>query len=387
MTGRNVRLALSSSLLVAMFITGTTGLIADALDLNRFVYHKYPAYLTLVLASIHVYLNRRALVSFLQVVASRWPLLRIEADAQLVDQARMWMPISISMQRGFARRTRGEPSRARRSHLGLGRRELVIGALSLASGALWGRLSAAWRGLGDVDDPGETYHQLSKPGYLQVVSTIMNWGIRPPTFKSYPDAKKIPLPMEQRPRGLSLEEAIERRRSWREYKGGPVSLADLSRILYYSAGITDPGQEYRAAPSAGALYPIEIYPVVNKVQGLAAGIYHYAVRDHALELVKEGDFRSELVRHAVGQEMVWDAQVVLILTAVFQRTRWKYGERAYRYILLEAGHIGQNVYLAAGSAGLGACAIGAFFDDDLNHLLGLDGREEAAVYMLTVGRV
>ncbi len=206
-------------------------------------------------------------------------------------------------------------------------------------------------------------------------------------YKTYPESRRFSLPLDSRPRGLSLEEAVERRRSQREYRGGPLSLAGLSRVLYYAAGITDSERGYRAAPSAGALYPMEVYPIVNQVEDLPAGIYHYLVRRHELELVREGDFRRELVRLAVGQEMVGDAQVVVVLAAVFGRTRWKYGDRADRYVLLEAGHIGENLYLAATSAGLGACAVGAFFDDGLNGLLGLDGQEEAAVYMLTVGRV
>jgi SagB-type dehydrogenase family enzyme len=123
------------------------------------------------------------------------------------------------------------------------------------------------------------------------------------------------------------------------------------------------------------------------VAGLETGLYHYAVLEHALERLRTDDLRTELVVAGVGQEMLGQAQVVFVLSAIFQRTRWRYRERAYRYILLEAGHIGQNLYLAATSMGLGACAVGAFLDDNLNNLLGLDGEEESALYLIPVGKV
>jgi SagB-type dehydrogenase family enzyme len=111
------------------------------------------------------------------------------------------------------------------------------------------------------------------------------------------------------------------------------------------------------------------------------------VADHTLERLRSGDLRQALMAAGLGQEMLGQAPVCFVLSAIFQRTRWKYRERAYRYILIEAGHIGQNLYLAATSLGLGACAAGAFLDDQLNDLLGLDGEEEAALYMIAVGKV
>lgn len=183
-----------------------------------------------------------------------------------------------------------------------------------------------------------------------------------------------------------LEEAIEARRSRREYVPGVLSLKELARLLHAAQGITDP-RGFRAAPSAGALYPVEVYVVVHDVAGLEPGLYHYAVADHALEQLCVADLRSAMVVAGIGQEMLGEAQVCFVLTAILQRTRWRYRERAYRYVLLEAGHIGQNIYLAATSMGLGACAVGAFLDDRVNDLLGVDGREETAVYLLTVGKL
>jgi SagB-type dehydrogenase family enzyme len=148
---------------------------------------------------------------------------------------------------------------------------------------------------------------------------------------------------------------------------------------------TEERLEFRAAPSAGALYPIELYPVVHNVSDLPSGIYHYAVREHALERLEQGDFRSGVTQAGLYQGFLAQANVCFVLSAIFQRTRWRYHERTYRYVLLEAGHIAQNLYLEATSMGLGACAVGAFLDGTLNDLLGLDGVGEAALYIISVG--
>lgn len=188
-------------------------------------------------------------------------------------------------------------------------------------------------------------------------------------------------------RGLGVEEAIARRRSERDFSGNPMSLAELSAILHYSAGVTDQRGRFRAAPSAGATYPLELYPIVNNVDGLARGIYHYLVASHELELAREGDFGEEMSRAALGERMMRQANVIVALSAVFSRTQQRYGGRAHRYVLFEVGHIAQNTYLVATSMGLGACAIGAFYDDNFNRLLGLDGREESVLYLIAVGKI
>lgn len=137
-----------------------------------------------------------------------------------------------------------------------------------------------------------------------------------------------------------------------------------------------------ASPAAGFLSSLV---VVFAVQGLEPGVYHYDVGHHGLELVRQGDFRQEVFQAAVVQEMLLGAGLALVLTAIFPRVQWKYTYRSYRYLLLEAGHLGHNVYLSATSMGLGCCAIGAFFDDQLNGLLGVDGQAEAVVYLMSVG--
>jgi SagB-type dehydrogenase family enzyme len=198
---------------------------------------------------------------------------------------------------------------------------------------------------------------------------------------------EVKLPEEVEFEGLSLVEAIENRRSERRFTGEPISPLELSQLLYYAHGITDSSERLRAAPSAGALYPIEIYPVVNSVEGLDGGIYRYSPQGHSLLLIREGDFRREMARYALGQDMLARASVVFLLSAVFGRSEWRYGERAYRYILLEAGHISQNIYLIATSLGLGACAVGAFSDDEFNRMLGVDGRKEGVLYLMAVGKL
>jgi len=185
---------------------------------------------------------------------------------------------------------------------------------------------------------------------------------------------------------LGVVEAIRKRRSIREYSGEPMSMRELSYLLKYSVGRTEEQDGLRAAPSAGSLYPLETYPVVNLVEGLDAGIYQYLVNSHSLRVIRKGDFRQELIRYALDQEFVGQANLILVLTAIFQRGEWKYRQRARRYMILEAGHIGQNVYLVATSLGLGTCAVGAYWDDDYNHLIGVDGKKESVIYLLTVGK-
>jgi SagB-type dehydrogenase family enzyme len=168
-----------------------------------------------------------------------------------------------------------------------------------------------------------------------------------------------------------------------------MSLSLLSQLLSATQGITHTsfGHSFRACPSAGALYPIETYVAVNQVDGLSPGIYHYYPPKHTLELLVQGTFGSDLAQAALGQEMVRAASVVFVWTAVVQRSKWKYKERGYRYIYLDAGHIGQNLYLAAAALDLGCCAIGALFDEEVNHLIGVDGKDETVVYMGAVGTI
>ena len=209
---------------------------------------------------------------------------------------------------------------------------------------------------------------------------------KPPQYKNYPGSKIIKLPKHAH-RGIPLEEAIEKRRSVRNYSGKLLTLSQLSQLLFSAQGITGKlyDQPLRTAPSAGALYPIEVYVIANDVEGLPHGIYHYAVLNHSLELVKSGDFRKEITAAGLEQEMLGDADVTFVLSAVFDRVRHKYGERGFRYAYIEAGHISQNIYLQSVSLGLGSVSIGAFLDEEINKLISIDGRTEAVIYLHAVG--
>ncbi len=214
------------------------------------------------------------------------------------------------------------------------------------------------------------------------------WHSKPEAYKVYPDAPKYKLDAVQIKGGMPLWEAINRRRSIRNFKSKPMARNDLSQLLWSTQGITHEavGFEFRAAPSAGALYPVETYLAAHNIEEIEPGIYHYGVRNHELEQLEKGDFRESVARAALDQDMAFSANVVFIWTAVFQRSKWKYNQRAYRYVYLDAGHIAQNLALAAVSLNFGTCQIGALYDEEVNALLGIDGEEESVVYMTVVGQ-
>ena len=234
---------------------------------------------------------------------------------------------------------------------------------------------------------GKKFHEETKLDPLKALRSVLKFEKEPEQFKTYPDKPLIKLPPPSY-KGIILEETIKKRRSIREYKDEPLNLSELSQILFSAQGITGElyGTYLRTAPSAGALYPIEIYLIVQNATGLEKGIYHYNVREHALEFIKKGDFKNEIFKAGLFQEMFLSAPLTLIYTAIFKRTTHKYDDRGYRYIYIEAGHIAQNVALQCVSLGLASCVIGAFFDDMVNKLIGVDGKEEASIYIQTIGK-
>jgi SagB-type dehydrogenase family enzyme len=192
--------------------------------------------------------------------------------------------------------------------------------------------------------------------------------------------------------GMSLEDAIYRRISCRSFDPrAMLPQAVLSRLIAFGGGYTNVFDEApdlgfrRAAPSAGARYPIDLYPIVLRAENLAPGAYRYAVGDHSLELLRPGDYRQALAHWTLGQAYVADTSVVFALVGCHERIRTRYGERGYRYTLFEAGHIAQNLYLMGGALGLGVLAIGGFVDAALNRLLCLDEADESVVYLVAVG--
>jgi SagB-type dehydrogenase family enzyme len=183
---------------------------------------------------------------------------------------------------------------------------------------------------------------------------------------------------------LSVEEALQARRSVRGYTNEAITLAELGQLLWAAQGITsEPG--LRTAPSAGALYPLEVYVVAGNVEGLAPGVYKYQPAKHTLTQVLGGDRRAALWKAALEQAPVRDAPVSLVLTAVHARTAQKYRGRAERYVHIEVGHAAQNVYLQAESLNLGTVAVGAFDDDTLGDALSLPTNERP-LYLMPVGK-
>ena len=234
---------------------------------------------------------------------------------------------------------------------------------------------------------GDVFQQQTKYHRGRMSGGGMGRGGIPDTYKEYRGAQTTHRPRPMGGLDVSLDEALRRRKSVRRFTSQPVNLEQVSYLLWASSGIQriEGGHEFRTAPSAGALYPIETYLVANNVEKLAQGVYHYAIRRHELEEVKTGHFGGAVAEGALGQSVCAEAALVLIWTAIFQRSKWKYGQRAYRYVYLDAGHIAQNLALAAVSLGLGSCQVGALYDDELNRILDLDGIEESVIYTSAIG--
>ena len=352
-----------------------TGLIADTMGLHHFGFHSQVGYLWMSLAVLHL--------------MQTW--VRVKAYAR-------------HRFRGVVRE-KSTPVEAAESGPSWRRRYFLLAVLAIATGIGFDQLLTPK----ETDEPaqqdlGIRYHRWSEPGYGEAISTLLNWGQQPSRYKTYPNVPRIDLPS---PTSTLVNSAnttdgtapsttpalttdfmtvVTQRRSRRTYNTRHVlPLANLSQLLHLAQGITAADRQFRTVPSSGALYPLEIYPIVHRVEGLEPGIYHHAIQDHQLEQVQLGDFRQSLVKAGLNQEFLGEANVCFVVSGIFQRTRWKYHERTYRYVLMEAGHLGQNLYLAATALGLGVCGVGAFLDTPLNQLLNLDGEQETALYLVTVG--
>jgi len=236
---------------------------------------------------------------------------------------------------------------------------------------------------------GDRFQQETKYSPNRMGGHFLDWEHMPGRYKHYPDTTpRFALPKPNRGKEANIWDTLSRRRSGRNYASRTLlPLETLSALLWATQGITaDAGDfQLRSAPSAGALYPIETYLLARAVGELEQGMYHFRPLEFDLELLKPGDFSRALAQAALGQGMVANAQVTFIWTAIVERSKWKYRQRAYRYIYLDAGHIAQNLYLSGTAEGLGVCGIGALFDDAVNALIGVDGVEETVVYMASVG--
>ncbi len=194
----------------------------------------------------------------------------------------------------------------------------------------------------------------------------------------------IALPQPTHDGKTSLERALKERRSTRQYANIPLPLSDLSQLLWAAQGVSGPGDR-RTVPSAGALYPMEVYVVAGNVDGLPAGIYRYEPRKQVLIKRANGDKRMELSRAALGQSSIQNASAVLVFSGIYERTTARYGGRGIRYVHMEAGHAAQNVYLQAVSLHLGTVVIGAFQDEQVRALLTLP-EEEQPLSIMPIGK-
>jgi len=235
--------------------------------------------------------------------------------------------------------------------------------------------------------PNLVYHFYSLiPAKYSWPTEKTRWGL-PKLIKKMDGEKiKLPPPKESLLK-MSVAEALKFRRSVRRFKNKPITLEQLSTLLYYTVGVKGSswGIPLRMFPSAGALQPIETYIQVNNVVGLKKGIYHYEPDEHILVLLKIGEFSKEMYLYTLQQDHVRDAPVNIILTIMLNRTQSKYGYRAYRYALLDTGHVGENIYLVSTALGLGTCAVGAYYDKDIDKLIGVDGVTEFSMIIYPIG--
>lgn len=269
-----------------------------------------------------------------------------------------------------------------------------------------------WKHEANLYDLAEVFHENTKMEKCLTgrVGSWVTMFARPDMMKAvshisptYGMAEKILLPTKNMEMSRRIDKAIMERRSLRDFTDEPVTLEELSKLLYYGDGVTccirfpeihtgeDIVQFFRTSPTGGGLYPIDLYVAATHVEGLKEGIYHYNIMEHALEVVncEVENFEETVVKcFSVPKEIidVGRVPVIFIMIATFWRTMAKYGPRGYRYVLQESGHIAQNFYLAACALDLGCVAVEAFYDDEINDLIGLDGVEQATVYTVFVGK-
>lgn len=213
--------------------------------------------------------------------------------------------------------------------------------------------------------------------------------VAPPLVKEYKGVEVTPLPKDFLSLSEPLDKVIMSRSSERDYMDAPMDIRELSTLLYFSSGVREYIPAYnidkfpfRMFPSSGGLQGIELYITVNKVTGLRKGIYHYNPLDHSLELIEEGYFRRRIVNTCVKQEFINNASVVIILSCVLDRLLWKYKIRAYRYVHVDGGFVGQNIYLVATALNLGVCAISGYSDEEANQMLRIEDEDKEFVALL-----
>lgn len=241
-----------------------------------------------------------------------------------------------------------------------------------------------------MDGIGKEFIEKTKYKYLQESDQVKNLP-QPSLELKYENNKniiKLPYPGGAKV-DIGLIEAMENRRSFRRYLEKPLSLQELSYLLWCTQGVkkTSSSATFRMVPSAGARHAFETYLLINNVSGLQPGLYRFLATEHKLLEVKaDAGIADNMVKACLNQIFIKNAAVTFIWVAVPYRMTWRYGERGYRYMFLDAGHVGQNLYLSAESIDCGVCVIGAYDDDAVNELLGIDGKEQFAIYLAAVGK-
>ena len=222
---------------------------------------------------------------------------------------------------------------------------------------------------------------------------LLLWGCAPAATPAAPTEGVPPTPAQPiivtlpEPRlesEVSLEEALLKRRSVREYSNEPLTLVEVAQLLWAAQGITSEWGG-RTAPSAGALYPLEVYVAVGNVDGLAPGVYKYRPQTHELVRIMDDDVREKLALASLGQPWVKEGAIDIVIAAVYERTTKKYGDRGIRYVHMEAGHAAQNIYLQAAALNIGMVTVGAFSDDQVKSIMGML-KDEVPLYVIPVGR-
>jgi SagB-type dehydrogenase family enzyme len=203
---------------------------------------------------------------------------------------------------------------------------------------------------------------------------------------------ELPKPDSIVVQSVDLRAAIEQRQSIRRYTDAPIMLDELSYLLWCTQGVRKlhpaAAATLRNVPSAGARHAFETYMLINRVKDLVPGIYRYLALEHnLLQLEVSPGISDRVVSACLGQEFAGTAAVTFMWVAVPSRMTWRYGERGYRYLYLDAGHVAQNLYLSAASVGCGVCAIAAFSDEEMNRLLGLDGERQFTIYVAAAGKI
>lgn len=247
----------------------------------------------------------------------------------------------------------------------------------------------------------ELFHENSKlsryerhPSYALRPSdaTIVLMMNRLRIVKPYTDYPKIALPQEFPASRQSFDDVLRNRVTARQFNGGMIGLEELAKVLYMSYGITRDNagthfpRPFRGIPSGGALYPLELYVYASQVQGLPPGLYHYDMEDQSLDVLRRSDDLNQIAEFMIQGDLARSSAAILFISAVFFRSIFKYGDRGYRFIMLEAGHLAQNANLAAQEMGLATANIGGYSDRDVDRYLDFDGLNESTVYMLLIGQ-